>query len=926
MLENEGLSKDAASNSTETSGEFNSSVFFQQQLHSYPSNHLDLPELVKSVDSQIKSVNKQIQDFIAFQKVKEEMLYEALGQNPESAMSWDEISKTMCVYKKLQIHYGKQYKEKGGTDAILGEFADYLAKICNEPLSKIDPEKRKYERSDPKDVRAVKSALRTILDEAPNSKFGSCLHPNAIKIYGSGENFYARDLLAYYILAASDEQMVLPSEYSDKKRAQCIVEEKLNVIYNLSDIRREHNGKGDYREKHDSTDETSCFPGVIGRIGNMHVHNPVTQLDEIISPIETFERKMQAFIIRKFSNVSPNQQFEIINSIYYKTLNMEEDESNPSFKIFMNRLLNENSYKDFLQELELEFGEFDMNHMKASVLYYFKVIAESTFQISQSLMSRLESIANENLVNVIKENIEESLGNEVQVVNAVNKLTTTLTKLTQLRDDIYKIREKGNINFKKLILLEEKWERIKENFLILIEEEIVSSQLIQKIADKHLVEVLQTYEETYSKNRGKKVEILTDKMKSKIYFYPFWYLKLKLKFEDLELGCETEAIEVQIFLKKQKEQFLIEKLSSFLFEVSDGKAIFPKQIEEMTDKTSTLLDKAVEAKEPMLQTLQESRDQLDQVLENVSSSFDNHLQVKEGISLTKKEKKHLLKVLVNENETSDRLRLPQSLSNILHKVNIVTHQADALLGKPSKHRHKAQSPQGIKGRLVAFEQDRLTYRTDMLDKYEIQKAQHYIMAHSEIAVKLGLEGYLKPGILVKIGRVNCDPVTVSFVDPFRKSPVKQIVMWISQLKEYAQNDKHLRAQLAHEADILVRAFSELHAIQGTQGHALQNLFLGQLLHYKQENRTFYDQVLQRQTTLDLSRLLEVLHNYEEDHPYVALQEDIEMGLNRWQKDYIESQSNRPQTQWEHNKAKAFHCVLEDEVQKIYMQNSKIHFK
>jgi predicted transcriptional regulator len=803
-------------------------------FHRYQSalmqSQRSLKKIIADLDEDTKKVSIAIQDLIAIQKALQDLHYTELGQNRESAMDWEEISRTIFIYKRLQRLYGEQFVAKKGTEGILNEFVDYLVNKCNDPLCKSNPENRKYNRADPKEIRVYKNALRAILDDAPNSKFGSCLHPGAPLIYGLGEKLSARDILAFFLLAASDEKMVLPPELEDSRK-QCLDEEILNVVLNLSDMRRAHNSKGDFHEKHDVIDEPSCFPGVIGRLGNMHLHNPVTGLDEITSPSKQFERKMQAFIIRQFHQIPSPEQFNILNAIYYKILNSQEDDNNPSFNQFFFSLLDENKYKLFLHELEEEFGELDDEHRKMSVLYYIKGLATSLNAIPQNLMSRLETIANENLVEAVRVTIEENLGNEAEVKDAIIQLGYILNQFTLLREEIFSIRKNENINFEQLVALETEWNRQKVKFLKLINEQVSITDQIHRVADRHLTIALSHYEQIYQQSRGRPVHILSDKKRARVHFFPFWYLKIKLKFEDLEAKCELEALEIPGFLQQAKQKLLGE-------------------------------------------------------------AFTHNYQIAVGSSCT----------AAASTSSSPSFSTAASSSN--------TDCAET----------EASTKQ--KSLLVGLELHRQSLLPDMLGIYEIQKAQHYIMAHADIAEKLGLKDYLKPGILVKIERANCDPAIVSFIDPFGDTPKKLITMWISQLKDYAEKDTKLRAALAHEVDILLRGFSELISIPNPLGRSYQNLFFDQLAFYKEKDPHFFKKVLQRQTSSDLMNLITKLQLYTADHPFQGLDTDFKNELRNRSQEYLQSKAPYPQPLWENEQALIAHRILENEVQKIYI-NTKI---
>ena len=865
------------------------------------------------VSRQIIDESKQcladIQTQLAINKALQDLHYTQLGQNRESAMDWNEISRTLYLFQKLKTHYAAQFVAKKGTDGILNDFVTYLAKACKDPTCATDPSKRQYNPSDSKKIRMRKTALRALLDDAPNTKFGSCLHPGAKEVYGNGALFSARELLAYFILAASDPHMPLP-EKLEEVREQCVNEEILNVVANLADIRRGHNNDGDFRGKDDPIDEPTCFPGLIGRIGNMHLHNQITALEEFTTPSDHFKRKMQAFIIGQFTKVPPEIEFSIVNATFYRIHNSEKDPNNTDADRFAEQLLTKENLAAFIEQLTNEFGPLDSHHLKMATLTYVHEVHDFKYQIEQNLLTRLESIANENIVHVVRKSAEAALEKEGVTEGAVKQLGLIMKQIALLAENIRILSKSKLPTLEDIASIEVQWQQLKSEHDRLIQQQSRIAQEITQAVETRITTSLQKYEKIYETNRGTKTQILQGNYRKNSVFYPFWFSKAKLKFEDLDIDCQQSALAFSDMLRKERERLLLDKFAIVLpnadliknGEVKKLKRLLALQIERHICALNLFDDSHKET----IAELKNTRLAVLSTIQAIVSSMN--------LPFSAANMQFLVNILCAKQDTLIAAGIDEKTAKLFGKLSRLMNEADVYIEQHDGPRHSTLKAKRVT--LHSLNHHKITAST-LLSPFEIQKAQHYIMAHAENPEILRLQPHLKPGIFVKIDASPADPVTVTFVDPFNgmTETTTQIPLYL--LKEYADYDKKLRKSLAHEVDVLLRGFCELDAIDPKDRRAFQDLFLKQLCWHKDHNPGFFQAVLLRQESKDLLALLGMLDLFSDDHPFVALAEPIMSARSKRQQDYLHLHPNQSQDEWEHLQVALAQCALEDDVQRVY---------
>jgi hypothetical protein len=874
-------------------------------LSGFPSDQLS-----KQITNDSKECLTDIQNQLAINKALQDLHYTQLGQNRESAMDWDEISRTLYLFQKLKRHYGATFIAKKGTDGILGDLVTSLAKSCGDLSIATDPSKRQYNPLDSNKIRSRKTALRALLDDAPNTKFGSCLHPGAPEVYGNGKLFSARELLAYFILAASDPNMPLPHQL-EADRELCIKEEMLNVVENLNDVRRGHNNDGDLRGKEDPIDEPTCFPGLIGRIGNMHLHNQITALEEFNTPSDHFKRKMQAFIIAQFAGQPPEVEFNIVNAIFYRMNNSEKDPNNHADDIFVSQLLTTEQLEAFINDLSTEFGELDNAHLKMAILTYINELLHFKERIEQTLLTRLEEIANENIVHAVRKSIEATLEKEGITNNTVNRLGDIMKEIAILAEDLRLLSNTQIASLQNIAQLQSIWQNLKTKHDNLIHQQMLLSQSILKEVDKRLIVALGDYERIYQINRGKETKILSAN-NNKDQFYPFWFSKAKLHFEDLDIQCQSAALDFSEIQNSTRQQILLEQCVARLhhsdFLNINKLKVTKRDLAIQIERHIAALNSDDTSNETLF-GLKAAKHDFMMAVEEFILLFKRDLN---NWQLTNDDKHFLINALLSNQALLVDAGMDEKTAALFAKIHRSLKEVDAYV---EQYECQEPVPSSKRTHLPSLKRHKSSASAP-LSPFEIQKAQHYLMAHADNPGMLKLTSYLKPGILVKIDPTPSDPVKVNFVDPFGTLN-RSIHLPLSLLKEYAEYDKKLRKSLAHEVDVVLRGFCELNEINYEDRPGFQELFLKQLCWHKENNPEFFKAVLTRQSSKDLTGLLDRLSLFPKDHPYQTLGEALIAARQRWSQEYLKTHLEQPQESWEQLQTSLAQCALESDVQKVY---------
>jgi len=644
-------------------------------------------QLFSTLEQEIKVLLKAIQHELAVKNAVQDLDYTGLGADPEGAMDWEQIARSAKIFETLQKNYGKLFKQKGGTEAIIKEIVSYLALKCQDPECATDPKKRKHEKPPKKitaesqeqaQIRLYKTALRSLLDDAPKSTFGSHLHPGAGTIYGAKQHFSAREMVAYHWLAASDINMPLSKDEA-KSVALCIVEEQLHVVNSLAYMRRAHNGKGDKRELQNEIDEPTCPPGVLGQIGNMHVHNKLTGLEEITSPAAHFSKKMQAFIIDKFKERSAEDQFSIIKAKFHLILMDEDDEKNPASDNFFNSLLTSNNLRVFIQKLETEFGPLDEILQRMAAMTLANEVTKGKYKINSHLLERFESIANKSLIDDIQDKTTEELGKLPAVKEQIIELAFVVKQLKLLNDEIILFSNQPTSLSKNLPMLEKTWSSIRTRYNELLEKELAAMDRIQILAREEFTKALQPLETEIRLLKGPEAEILDIEAIASMMFTPFWFKKFKLKFEDAESQCKLDAIGASKLLSSTKEKFLLQNLLNFF---ANPAYFNPKEMNSELQSLEGVINEYVKVlmaeqdNDSILtfhaRKISAKKDKVKSLREDIVSAFGKYLKEKEDRELSPQDRDIVLNILSTDN-------LSRLQNEDTTKVSILFEEAKARL-------------------------------------------------------------------------------------------------------------------------------------------------------------------------------------------------------------------------------------------------------
>ncbi|MGE3319475.1 MAG: hypothetical protein AB7I18_09260 [Candidatus Berkiella sp.] len=392
--------------------------------------------------------------------LSEDQLKETSMLKPHEIIEGDRI------YRDLKRHYQDKLREKGGVEGVIADLENYIiALLGNDEAYRTDEEHRKFNPNDPLSISQLKAALRAIKDNAPGSSFGSFLDPSSLSQIGatfsSGGGTSAREMLAYFWLAASDSEMELDAK-DEPKREQCLHEEKMVVIASLYDIRRAHND-GVNTPVDDVKDDPSCGPGTWGRIAKMHVHNNKTKMHTFQNNATKYKDHLPAFVIDQFKVLSLDKQIEVINAMNNFFINGETPPGIAPFANFDSFILElqHDPAKGaiFLQLISEEYGEslqysaekiLDENHQRYALLTYHTELRKMSKAINNDLFLRLQQIMIENLTSRSSELVKQQLENDSDVKLAKQRLNKIELEINTLQQQLESIGEKiKEIDFTK---------------------------------------------------------------------------------------------------------------------------------------------------------------------------------------------------------------------------------------------------------------------------------------------------------------------------------------------------------------------------------------------------------------------------------------------------------------------------------------------
>ncbi len=449
-----------------------------------------------------------------------------LGKNKESAMDLNEIKKSVVLFETLEKKYGPLCEERGN-DAIINEIIAYLL----DKLSKnnITAENRFFDANDSSEIRLYKTALRALLDAAPEGEHPNYLLVNAPEVYGADKRFHARKMLSLFWLAATDPNI----ETEPGLDKTVVIEwEKSEVIRMLADIRRGNNKtQFDLPEPIDVVDRISCGPGVINRIACMFNYNLMLRRirESLHSILDDFLQRFDAFVIARFKDLAPSTQMQVIYAYYYQVANDEADQENAAFTDFFNALLSEKNATDFIERLQAEFGPFEDSLFKSALMIFFEKWLKNKHSMATDLLGRLESISQESQVKFL---YDKTLHENVSAVRTLEKLESLLSQIKALKE---KLAPLNYLEKYELSQIQHQYASLYQDFQQVIENDILSPNQAQFYAQ------LSDATADFEKNTGKKQTFLTTPQAKNLDWLPLWVKKCQTSLLKLHQGI-VEAI------------------------------------------------------------------------------------------------------------------------------------------------------------------------------------------------------------------------------------------------------------------------------------------------------------------------------------------------------------------------------------------------
>lgn len=552
--------------------------FFQRSPAEFKNFSSELEQDIRKISADVNAITQALLD----------MHVTDLGEAVEGAMDVAELRRVATVFIKLREIYGAEFARKGGTQAILKELTDYIvAQIGPECLT--SPDKRKFKKSDPVDVQLKKAALRSLLDPAPHSTWGNYLHTDEHKWDINGQRISAREILAYFVLAAFDPNMPLESK-DEATRATCITAEKNHVIYYLGDIRRAHNRRGDIRAVDHDIDEPSCFPGTIGRMG-MHLHSLHTVYHEIVQPHKHFYRKMLAFVIDFFKQKPLDAQIQIMTAINKRIMDENDKQSDLIFYQFMASLLKKSEMNKFGEELHKEFGELDPNQFMLAGLYFIDTTVKMFYRFDLDLHQRLEEATLSGLSEKIKTEVEQDL-EKIDLSFQRRELAAFLKPLEQIKRSFKACSEKkmqAPAPLDELFALQSEIESQQKEYVDLMKLKEVLSVGLQKAGITLFKARLKPYL-SYFDYSGRR-EFISEESISKIELMPYWLKKFELAFVEMEGACKFAYLSAMRNLTRCRQAVLFFRFIDDISDKTGDKPNYLQPLNELTERLENIVAK-----------------------------------------------------------------------------------------------------------------------------------------------------------------------------------------------------------------------------------------------------------------------------------------------------------------------------------------------
>ncbi len=329
----------------------------------------------KSIENANQKNNEQDE-----KKQEAEIKEASWGGRESSMISSSALPFVRTMYSRLQTRYRNQFESRGRIPGIFNEIQQFLRGAI------ADEEKKPKPDSDYIWQHQVALRLFTL----PRSSTGE-------SYFYLGDNrtraatvpivhaINLQEYLAYVWLAATDTQAVLRPQYERmlntlpdpvtraQKKKQLINEMiEQNFVFNLFDIRREHNSDLPDWEKDKNNDRPSCLGGTLGRIVfKMASHVAITRLTNIESAEEVDRLATQQALAEEPTIADFQSIPDEIGRYLITQIDLADQQTQKAIYAFFTTFLNggieplpESCTPTERQDYERNLNEYKMNEMR----------------------------------------------------------------------------------------------------------------------------------------------------------------------------------------------------------------------------------------------------------------------------------------------------------------------------------------------------------------------------------------------------------------------------------------------------------------------------------------------------------------------------------------------------------------------------------
>jgi len=507
-------------------------------------------EFLEETKAKRQDLERQINAELKAQEKARRAFYKNLTKNDEGAMNGDETNRALSLYNKLRDHYWAQFQQQGGTEGVLKTLEHYLVVKTGTVFEREDPSTRAFVMSDLPEIQQAKSALRLLIDKAPKSShFENVFHINEKPLYIGKKFIHAREILAYLWLAACDPIL------SPKQQE----EEKLQVMLSMADIRRAHNRLGDYAPEDDENDQLSCPMGVPARLALMHVHNPLTALEEITSPSVHFPLRVLAYINERFKQMPVDAQLKIIFGNLNSILNDEHDEGYQLYQAFIKSLVDVNHLDAFLTKLITEFEELNETHIDMAKCIYAYQLASCYKGIPQDLLDQFTKTTAVTHREIFKAEVESGLGKNKTIKAALRELLQVANQFYLLQQAIQQQPlPTVDLSLDEMHEREVTWQALQDQFNQLLTIRVEQSKIIHGELQRLCRDRFTELDANYQAFMGQDYSLSQLAALNHLRVSTFWFKKIQIRLDDRYTDCLLRAKEWTKVWEPKRQQVLFE--------------------------------------------------------------------------------------------------------------------------------------------------------------------------------------------------------------------------------------------------------------------------------------------------------------------------------------------------------------------------------